>query len=79
MVDHGLFSSWAHILNSLAYVTFIIKVCNKDIWDFKCQLLGIMGDKIRVTLITGSLKVKMVRLETTIDWIKVEILFNVIK
>lgn len=78
MVGCGLFSSQSHILNSRAYVTFIIKVYEKDICDFKCQLLCIMGDQIRVTVIIESVKLKKLRLETTIDWIKVDILLNVI-
>lgn len=60
------------------WLTFISKVCNKDICDFKSQLLYIMGDKKRfqLTIMIESLKDKMLRLETTIDWIKIGILLS---
>lgn len=49
MVHCGLFFP---SVNFLIHVLVIIinKVCNKDICDFKSQLLYIMSDKIRVWL-----------------------------
>lgn len=41
--------SFGSYFNSCDYVTFITKVCNKDVCDFKSKLIHIMGDKIRVT------------------------------
>lgn len=40
--------SFGSYFNSCDYVTFITKVCNKDVCDFKSKLIYIMGDKIRV-------------------------------
>lgn len=71
--------SFGSYFNSCDYVTFITKVCNKDVCDFKSKLIYIMGDKIRVwlTIMIQSLKDKMLIMETNIDWIKVEILLSV--
>lgn len=56
-----------------------LEVCNKGICDIKSQLLYIMSDKIRVwlTIMIQSLKNKVLRLESTLDWIEVEIFLSV--
>lgn len=77
MVDPGLFSSWACNVNSWAYVTFTIKVCNKDIVTSHANYV-FWVTRVWVTVIVESLKLTVLRLETAIDWIKVDILLHVI-
>lgn len=73
-----LLFSFSSYFNSQDYVTFITKLCNKDICDFQSKSIYIMGDKVTVWLIIviQSLKDKMLTMEINTDWKNVESLLS---